>query len=218
MWRWIKIPKAIALLAFALPWLTVSCGSQKFLTASGVNLTTGRMSVTNPMTNAVQSQAGSINYWLAAAVFVIVIGLAATFIAQRRGALLVLITSAAAFVLTWIGTDSITRAFSREIAKQSAREPSAATNPFGTPDLEKMMALIRFDWQIGYWTTMAALLVAGIMAWLVFSGRESLVVRARDTAVDGPAPGTAARITCPNCGRTYPASTRFCPDDGTALG
>ena len=215
MWRWIKIPKAIALLAFALPWLTVSCGSQQFLTASGVNLTTGRMSVTNPMTNAVQSQAGAVNYWLAAAVVAILIGLAATFIAQRRGALLVLITSAAAFVLTWIGTDSITRNFSREIARQSARKPSAATNPFGSPDLEKMLALIRFDWQIGYWTTMAALLVAGIMAWLVFSGREALVLGGRERTGEG---GTPDRVTCPGCGRTYPATTRFCPDDGTALG
>lgn len=220
MWRWIKIPKTIALLAFVLPWLTVSCGSQQLLTASGMNLVTGRISVTNPMTNAVQTQSGTTNYWLAAAVVAILIGLAATFAVKRRGALIVLITSIVAFALTWIGTDSITRNFAREIARQTARKPSGTANPFGTPDMDKMAALIRFDWQMGYWLTMFALLVAAIMAWLVFSGREATIGDTlRGTSPgDGSAPEGAARVTCPNCARTYPASTRFCPEDGTALG
>jgi len=43
MWKWIRIPKGIALLAFLLPWMTVSCSDQKLVEASGFGLAFGRV-------------------------------------------------------------------------------------------------------------------------------------------------------------------------------
>ena len=43
MWKWIKIPKAIALLAFLLPWMTVSCQNQPLAKASGIGLAFGHV-------------------------------------------------------------------------------------------------------------------------------------------------------------------------------
>lgn len=224
MWKWIKVPKGIALLSFALPWLTVSCGSQKFITASGYNLATGTTRFVNPMTDAVQTQGGSVNAWLLIALILVVLGFGATFIARRTGALAVLATSAAAFVLVWIGTASIEGNFSREVVKAAKRSNGGAPSPFGEPDMSKMAALIRFDWEFGYWLCMIALLVTAIVAWLVYSGREAAAIeRLRGampsaSASDPVAAEPVASVNCPACGRNFPASTRFCPDDGTALG
>ena len=62
MWKWIRIPKGIALLAFLLPWMTVSCSGQKLVEASGFGLAFGRVSAMGRASQA--SDGASMNVWL----------------------------------------------------------------------------------------------------------------------------------------------------------
>ena len=47
-----RAAKVVALLLFFLPWVTVSCAEQTLVTMSGVDLATGSVTMTNPMTGA----------------------------------------------------------------------------------------------------------------------------------------------------------------------
>lgn len=104
MWRLVRIPKVIALLAFALPWMTVSCSSERVMSATGINLASGDFAVINPLTKAVQTQSGDANLWLVLAIIAIAIGIVASFRRARPGAAIVTATSAVALIAIWLGT------------------------------------------------------------------------------------------------------------------
>ena len=221
MWKWIKIPKALALIAFVLPWMTVSCSGTKILSATGFGMASGHFTseLANAMRKAPNPGDGEPNLWLIAAIAVIAIGLIATLLSARRGALVVLGTSIAGAVLVWAGTMRFSKSYlAAEMAKKGATPPN--------PDLKGMdeaaLAMIRIDWHFGFWLALAGLVIAGVMAWLVFSGCDRSVERSVRGAVGGAIAGASgngeATLTCPSCGRSFPEDTRFCPEDGTPLG
>src|SRR5687767_2913204 len=51
--------KLAALLLFVLPWVTVSCAEHTLVSLSGMDLATGSVTVTNPLTGEQASPAGS---------------------------------------------------------------------------------------------------------------------------------------------------------------
>jgi hypothetical protein len=163
MWKWIRVPKGIALAAFLLPWMTVSCSNQKVAEASGFGLAFGRISA---MGQASQAGGGAaMNFWLILSLLVIAGGLFLLFTRGREAAKLVLGTSAAAFVLILIGTWRYSK---------DAILAEAAKSGGGNSGLDQAaLSLIQVNWHFGYWLTLLALIAAGVMAWLVMSGKEA---------------------------------------------
>jgi hypothetical protein len=155
MWRYVKIPKAVALLAFLLPWMTVSCSGTKVAEADGWELAIGRI---RPVISAAadRPQTAHLNYYLAAAVALIAIGLILSLM-RRRLAVAVLATSLGALALVWAGTSQYS----------SARLAAAASKSGRDMNMESIAAsMIRVDWQIGYWVALIALAVAAALAFL----------------------------------------------------
>ncbi|MDZ3831564.1 MAG: hypothetical protein U0S50_07085 [Sphingopyxis sp.] len=179
MWKWIRVPKAVALLAFLLPWMTVSCSNQKIAEASGIGLAFGRVTAMGRASGA--GDGAAMNIWLILAILVIAGGLFLLFTRGRETAKLVLGTSAAALVLILIGTWRYSK---DAIMAQAAKNGSGG-------DLDRAaMAMIQINWEFGYWLALIALAAAAGMAWLVMSGKEAeaeakmraLAAEAADTA------------------------------------
>lgn len=164
MWKWLRIPKSIALVAFLMPWVTVSCAGQKVAAGSGFAIAFGRLTMGSEGKQ-------SINFLLILALAAIVAGLVFAFRTQsRRNAMLVAITSAGALVLTWIGTSSLNaEALARTAARQNNR---GLTSP---EEIVRAAAAIQVDWHFGFWLAIIALIVTSIMAFLVYQGRDAEV-------------------------------------------
>ena len=169
MWRWIKVPKAIALLAFLLPWMSVSCSNKQLVSATGYGLTVGKFTSQLPGNRA--PSGGDWNLLLVIAIAAILAGLIIAFLRRTRAsAALSLATSAIALLFLWLGTSRYTKSALLEQASKSR----------GAGDLEQAAAsMISVNWHYGFWLAVAALIAAGATAALVFSGR--------DTDFDGPA-------------------------------
>ena len=158
MWRYVKIPKAIALLAFLLPWMTVSCSGTRVAEASGWELVLGRVRpVIQSAAEATRERPAHLNYYLAGAVALIAVGLVLSLM-RRRVAAAVVATSLGGIALIWAGTDQYS---TQRIADAAARSGSAS-------DMGAAAAasVIRVDWQVGYFVALIALIIAAALAFL----------------------------------------------------
>ncbi|MBU0824753.1 MAG: hypothetical protein KKA44_13300 [Alphaproteobacteria bacterium] len=186
MWKWIRIPKGIALLAFLLPWMTVSCSGQKLVEASGFGLAFGRVTAMGQASQA--SDGASMNVWLIFALLAIGGGLFLLFTKGREAAKLVLGTSVAALLLVIVGTWRYSKdAIMAEAAKNDGRAMDQAA-----------LAMIQVNWHFGYWLALLALIAAAAMAWLVMSGKEAEAeAKMRSLAADATdaAKGAAAKAS-----------------------
>lgn len=169
MWRWIKIPKAVALLAFLLPWMSVSCSKNTLVSATGWGLTTGTFTSQLPASRA--PSGGDWNLWLVIALVAIVAGLLVAFLRRDRiSAAISLGTSAAALLFIWLGTSRYTK---------SAVLEQASKTSVGIDLKKTAAAMINVNWHYGFWLAVGALIVSAAMAAIVFSGK--------DVALGGPA-------------------------------
>ncbi len=187
MWKWIRIPKGIALLAFILPWMTVSCSGQKIAEASGFGLAFGRISAMEQ--TASSGDGAAMNMWLILALLAIVSGLVLLFIKGREAAKLVLGTSAAALVLILVGT--------RQYSKDAILAQAAKNGSENGMD-QAALALLQVNWHFGYWLTLLSLIAAAVMAWLVMSGKEAEAeakMRALAAEATDAAKGAAAKAS-----------------------
>ncbi len=162
MWKWIRIPKAVALLAFLLPWMTVSCSGQKLVEASGFGLAFGRVKALGQAAEV--SDNASLNFWLIVALLAIAGGLVLLFLKGREAAKFVLGTSVAAIALILIGTWRYSK---------DALVTEAAKNGQDSSMDRAALAMIEVNWEIGYWLALLSLIAAAAMAWLVMSGRDA---------------------------------------------
>jgi hypothetical protein len=161
MWRWIKVPKAIALLAFLLPWMSVSCSNNQLVSATGFGLTIGKF--TSQLPGNRTPSGGDWNLLLVVAIAAIVAGLIIAFLRRGKTALS-LTTSATALLFLWLGTSRYTKSALLEQAAKSR----------GTSEIEQAAAaMINVHWHYGFWLAVAALVIAGAMAALVYSGRDA---------------------------------------------
>ena len=155
MWRYVKIPKAIALLAFLLPWMTVSCSNTKVAEANGWELVLGRIRPVMQAASDTPAHADKLNYYLVAAVALIVVGLILSLLRKRMAAVVVA-TSLGALALIWAGAQQYT-----------PQRLAAAAKRGGEANMDEIASsVIRIDWQIGYWVALAALAVAAALAFL----------------------------------------------------
>ena len=162
MWKWIRIPKGVALLAFLLPWMTVSCSGQKLVEATGFGLTFGRVTAMGRAAEA--SDGAALNLWLILALLAIAVGLVLLFLRGREAAKLVLGTAVAAIILIIVGTWRYSK---------DAIVAEAAKNGQNSGADQAALAMIQVHWEIGYWLALLSLVAVAAMAWLVMSGKDA---------------------------------------------
>lgn len=187
MWKWIRIPKGIALVAFLLPWMTISCSEQKIAEATGFGLAFGNVTTMGRAASA--GDGASMNLLLILALLAIAGGLFLLFTRGREAAKLVLGTSVSALLLIFLGTWRYSKdAIMAEAAKNG-----------GGGDMDRAaMAMIQVNWEIGYWLALFALIAAAAMAWIVMSGKEAEAeAKMRSLASDAAdaAKGAAAKAS-----------------------
>ena len=165
MWGWVKIPKGIALAAFFLPWVTVSCSERKLISASGWQLATGRVSFFG---DAAQAHNNHPDLYIVLALIAVIAGLVLSLGPTRR-ALWTLVTSVIALLFIWLGTRHLT---GQSIAERAAEQRHESLDA-------AVASVIRVEWQWGYWLTNVALIAAAILAWMAMTGHRVSLGRDR---------------------------------------
>lgn len=169
MWQWVKVTKGVALVAFFLPWMTVSCSATELVRASGWDLAIGRPKLTPQLAQIAGEQVaqggGHLSVWLLLALALVAIGLVLSFRGARAGAAAVVATSIGAALLSWVGTRQLgSELFAR-----------AASRSEGSGIDRALAAQIRVDWQFGYWLFLLALIAAAVLAGMSLARRNGAV-------------------------------------------
>ena len=162
--------KLAALLFFFLPWTTVSCAGQKLVSVSGYNMATGIVSLSNPMTGAATTQHGSPQWGITVAAALIILGLIGTFLLARRvGALAAIATSAiAAAAMCYTVFLSLPGELKKSLKEAGAtKDLGAPSADLSGPFQQSMENMIRFNTEVGFWLSLAALLAVIVLCFLV---------------------------------------------------
>ena len=197
----VRIAKVVALLAFVLPWVAVSCQGVDLATASGLDLIQGKMTANPEASQQMASQMGGLggdmgdvsvnenpaakspdlgmNFFAVGAAAVIVIGLLLTFMggaksAGRNALLTSLLAAGLVFGATW--------QFKEQLKAESAsdQQASSADNPFGGGEMagigaDMIDAMIQY--RLGFWAVLGALVVAAGAGGVAMSGGGASAVR-----------------------------------------
>jgi hypothetical protein len=175
--RFGQIAKTVALLAFLLPWVTISCGVQQIASVSGVRLATGVVSVRNPMSGAVESHSGSANWAVLLAALAIVLALLVSFVRSgRAGAVpgLVLSAAAAAFSIYAVMIDipqQVNAGLRQQQGASGMATGAGSTGDLGSSFTDSMAHMIRVDPAVGFWITLFALAAACVLDWMIHRRR-----------------------------------------------
>jgi hypothetical protein len=174
--------KGIALLCFALPWVTVSCAQQPLAKITGLQLATGSV---RPIGQGMPGGPGapgggaaaagqnfSLDIFALAAALIIAGALVATFVmARRRGALVAMAGSAlAALIIAFdvlvrikgAATDRI-RQSAGGFGDSTATGPGAEFEAQMKEQLEQITQQISVDPAIGFWLCVLALVAAVVL-------------------------------------------------------
>ena len=178
VWRWVRVSKGVALLAFFLPWITVSCSGQKLGSATGLQLVTGNITAKNPMTGVLERHIGDPNLLLGLAAVVFLIGFINACLPRGpndKAPATVFCAAALSLVLVLAATLSITSATVARIfsGRQGAVDPIAAS-------------MLQVEYAAGFWIAVLALSIA-----IALSG---LALRQDTEARDGGASPSGASL------------------------
>jgi MFS superfamily sulfate permease-like transporter len=157
--RFAQIARVVALLAFLLPWVTVSCAGQQVASVSGLRLATGMVTVRNPMTGALESHSGTPNMAVLIAAVAIVLALLVGFVRMGRSGVLARagLSGAAALLSIYAVLVDIPRQLD---AGMQQRQIPGGENDFGSSLADSMAHVIRVDAAIGLWIALLALIAA----------------------------------------------------------
>jgi hypothetical protein len=152
--------KLVALLLFFLPWVTVSCAEQTLVSVSGMDLATGSVEVTNPLTgeNVRPPDGGEAELPVLIALLLVSTTLVVGFVA-RRPLSATLSIAGLAIAAALIGYSVLLR------MPDKARADATAESVEGISQAQ-IASLIRVEIEIGYWLTLAALLAAIVATFL----------------------------------------------------
>ncbi|MCS6622939.1 DUF4912 domain-containing protein [Roseibacterium beibuensis] len=166
-----RVAKVVALLAFVLPWLVVSCNGTPLAEASGLDLATGGVKAMNQQV----SEERDPQWWAIAALVLIGLGLVLSFALKpvRRAAAGLGGAAAGALVLCAVGMMLMIGSFKSEMTEKMNEPGDPAANAiFDASEMQQAMAeAIRIETKFGYWLTLLALAGAAGAAFMAFSGR-----------------------------------------------
>lgn len=183
-----RLAKLVALFAFFMPWVAVSCSGTEILTGTGMQLMTGDLQPSGPIAAmqeqaAAQGQADPDSQKADPSIFVIIafavilIGLAVSLFTRRRIAAGVLLGfSVLAVGLCFYSVENMQSEMAREISQQqdgmSAGAAMDSNIPPGMEDMQAAMATaIQIEKRSGYWATIIALVAAAVFALLTLATR-----------------------------------------------
>ncbi len=175
-----RIAKFVALLAFFLPWVTVSCSGTDVMTATGWQLMTGDPQPAGPFAN-VESERGDPDPapLVIAAFVVVLVGLAFSMLTRGRSAASTLLASAVLGVgLCYFSIVNMRSEMQREIASAQAERSEPVDTPFFTAEQQRELSRtvseqIEVAEEEGYWLTLGALLLAALFAVLTLASRRA---------------------------------------------
>jgi len=156
-----RIAKVIALLLFVLPWVTVSCADQTFVSLTGVDLATGHVSMmAAPMGGpSLTAPTEHPNLFVILAALLIVAGLVLTFVLRgAKGAMAAAGCAALAALLL-----AYTMFVEIQAKARADAAASAGGSGSGAPPPEQLAELIRVNIQIGFYLCLAALIAAVVL-------------------------------------------------------
>jgi hypothetical protein len=165
MWKLIPVPKAVALIAFLLPWMTVSCDGQVLMEANGFQLATGSVEMMGQAATSGSEQ--TMNIWLILACVAIVIGIVIALVKDASAATLALGTSVVAIVMVIAGR------FSAEGNVTSGAEGSGTGDDSMGIDPGAIAEALQIEWKIGFYVTLVALIAAAVMSFMVMQKNKS---------------------------------------------
>ena len=163
-----RVLKVVALLAFLLPWVTVSCAEQDLVTMTGLDLATGTGGrPANPVPGQPMPQTGSqeVDVPVLLALLLIVAALVAGFVMDRaRGGLAAIGALAAAGLLA---AYSVLVRLPGRVTEEAAKDPSTNTQMGeAMSGADQMLQSLRVETEIGFWLTMAAIVGAIVTTWM----------------------------------------------------
>jgi hypothetical protein len=170
-----RVAKLVALLAFFLPWILVSCSGNEVAHGSGIQLMTGHLQPSQQIAD-LQTQSGGSDeaqrglgkagpeYILIAAFAIIALGLVLSFAQKPRGAAATMLASSVLGIALCFGAFAhITYAMNQQFERQE-RKGSGDENALRRELGEQMQSSIRVEKQEGFWVTIIALVAAAILS------------------------------------------------------
>lgn len=186
MWLWLRISKGVALLAFLLPWVTVSCSGTEILSVSGLNMVSGQISMTNPMSGASEAVgSGTPDLWAVLALVAVVAGLIVAFLAKpgtTAKAPIIIGTSVAGLIGAIMAVAKIN---TNDIASQAG-----TTGDMGGMGGNIDATMITVDYKVGFWLIVLSLIASAVIAALIWKGKGS-------AAQPDPVPASAPDAEAP---------------------
>jgi hypothetical protein len=160
--------KIVALLGLFLPWVTVSCAGQPLASINGLGLMGGSVTTRDPASGVAQTHNGSPEWLMYGVVAAIAFALVATFIwPRRKAASAALWGCGAAMLLAVVEVFILIPQHLHQAMRQNPAQPSDVGRSFDTQMEAGMSQMIRVEPASGFWLTMAALLAALILCWLI---------------------------------------------------
>lgn len=170
-----RIAKVVALLAFFLPWVTVSCSNTQIMEATGWQLMTGDVEV---MGQAQLDRDPEPAPLVILAFAIIVCGLAATFAFKARAAAMALVIGAVGgMVMSYASIQNMRSEMTRQMdnAQNDARGQGGGL--FSAQQQEEMTRsvrnAIRVEEEEGFWLTLLALLAAAGLGAVMLADRRT---------------------------------------------
>jgi hypothetical protein len=155
----------VALLGFVFPWVLVSCSGQPVGRLTGIDLATGGLTLPQSAGDALRRSGP--NLWVILALAAVIAGLAVSFLASGRRAMLGLGAAAVvALAASGLGVASASSSAPDEALRPPPSDAGAASpDPSGG-------GLVQVQLQYGYFITLAGLLTAIGACGMALAGRE----------------------------------------------
>jgi hypothetical protein len=179
-----RIAKVVALLAFFLPWILVSCSGNEIAHGSGWDMMVGRLQPSDQI-NGLQAQFGNEHsqnqmdrpapeIFAILAFAVIALGLLVSFALKQRAAAGVMLASSLLGVALCFGAFAHLQSEMNNQVEHAARKQH---NRLGIDLSGSVESAVRIEKQEGFWVTIIALVVAATMSGAALTMRRETVTR-----------------------------------------
>ena len=184
-----RIAKVVALLAFFLPWILVSCSGNEIAHGSGWDMMIGRLQPSEQI-NGLQAQFGNEHsqremdrpapeIFAILAFAVTALGLAVSFALKQRAAAGAMLASSLLGIGLCFGAFEHIKSEMNHQVEHAARKQH---NQLGIDLSGSVESAVRFEKQEGFWVTIIALVVAATMSGAALTMRRQAVTTEANAA------------------------------------